>query len=590
MSCCVVELGDPPPGVEVSATWYRKNQSTPLAHTRPYVTTAALDQRAVFKLTFGRRHTALTPGHYSVVVDGKNLVREERTFEVLPYSRAQMVSRAVQSVCRKAAQFFQKYHLTHVVVTLGMTVLLALAFLLADIGLAHILGVEQRSGDPILRIGHGISQPGFEGGLGWLAFGAAYAVLHTRHVKRLAKAVESRIYAAINLLLVFAGGALAWYLASYLVFGAGHLWPDKLFGLFEKLLWLNPVVAWLAPVVGLGLVEWHRQEDKASPFHLGPLRAAIGVAGLTLIGGGSALIGGLLAGLLGVVIGSLLGASGVNNNLGRGFFAFGAGLGFVFGCIETGLYAIQEDLRVLWHEWAQKKQEPASPRLNMLGFLVEENIIPGEARDYLLAASVSLRTLLVIGVAIPVLLIGQKPVVLPVLQFFYAAPDDHAFEHAITAAPLAVTAAIALLMAWPVLVFGIYRRMLSPLLSADEAAFARGFRIAALAPAGIIPITILLAGEPIMSSGLKTEVGIFWTNRAAALVLLVWAAVWLALLLSKLPGSRRSSLNLDASSDEITLVVIAILAGILLPGWMWALLLIVAMGIASSAYLLQRID
>jgi hypothetical protein len=378
---------------------------------------------------------------------------------------------------------------------------------------------------------------------------------------------------------------------SYLVFGAGHLWPDDLWGPFEKLLWLNPAVAWLAPIMGLGLAEWHRQENKEHSFHLGPLRAVIGVTGLTLIGGGAALIGGLLAGVVGAGIGGLLDTFGVNNGLGHGFFAFGAALGFVFGCIGAGLYAIQADLKALWHEWDQKKQEPASPRLNMLKFLVEENIIPGKTRDYLLAARVSARTLLVIGVVIPVLLIGLKPVVLPVLQFFYAAPDDRAFEQAVTAAPLAVTAALALLLAWPVLVSGIYWRILSPLLSADEAAFARRFSIiAAIAPAGIAPITILIASQTIMRSDLTTEVGIFWTNRAAALALLVGAVVWLALLFWKLPDSRRPSLNIAVSSDEITLAVITVLAGLLLPGWMWALLLIVAMSIASSTHLLQRLE
>ncbi len=587
---CVVEFNAPPPGVEVIAAWYRKNGSVPIIQTRPYVTTAAPDQRSVFRFTSEDRNASLTPGHYSVVVEGKNLVREERTFEVLPYSRAQVIQRATQNAYQKVSPLIQKYHLTQMALSLGLTALLVLALWLVDVGLGHTLSANQRSGDVILRLAHTISRPSVEWGLGWLAFGGVYAALHTRHVKKMGQAVESPIYSTVNLLIVFASGALVWYLASTIAFGAGHLWPDKLWGLFDKLLWLNPVVAWFAPMIGLGLVEWQRQEDKEKPFHLSPIRATLGVMGLMLIGWGGALMIGLPAGVLGGGIGGIVDAVGLDNRLRDGFLTVGAGTGFILAVIAVGPYAIREDLVALWKEWLQKKQQDSGPRPNMLNFLIDEEVLPGKPRDYLLAAAVARRGLMVIGVTLAVLLIGFRPVVMPVLEFFYGAPNNPAFEDTVMSSKWAAAAAMALLIAWPVLVLSVYRRILSPLLSANDAAFVRRASIAAAALAGLVPASILLTGRALMGSAPNADVGLFWTNHAASLGLLMGFGVWLAVLIWKLPDSLRAFFEFDFSGEERVVIGIALLAGLLVPGWMWALLLVVTMIMASSAVLLQRVE
>jgi outer membrane protein assembly factor BamB len=587
---CVVEFNAPPSGVEVTAAWYRQHENTPITQTRPYVTSAAPDQRSVFRLSPRDRNAALTPGHYSVILEGKNLVREELTFEVLPYSRAQIVQRAAQSAYQKAAPLIEKYHLAQVLLSLFLTALLVLALWLADMALGHVLSAHQRSGDAILRLAHAISRPGVDWGLGWVAFGGMYAVLRTRHVESLSKAGEERLYSAINLLLAFASSALVWYLASTIAFGAGYLWPGKWWGFLDKLLWLSPIVAWLAPITGLVLVEWQRQEDREKPFHLSPVRAMLGVIGLMLIGWSGALVIGFPLGLLGGGLGEIVDAAGVSNHLGHGFLTVGAGVGFILGLVAILPYALRDDLIALGKEWFQRKQQDSGPHPNLLTFLIDEDALPGKSRDYLLAAAIARRGLLVIGVAVPALIVGFRPVVLPVLGFFYGASGNPAFDVAVTSSKWAAAAAVALLLVWPVLILSIQQRIWSPLLSAGDAAFTRGFSIAAAVSIGIVPLVILLTGDPIMERAPNVDVGLFWTNHAAALVLLIALGGWLAILIAKLPDSLRALFEFDSSTEELTVIGIALLAGVLLPGWMWALLLIVVMLIASSTLLLQRIE
>ncbi len=166
-------------------------------------------------------------------------------------------------------------------------------------------------------------------------------------------------------------------------------------------------------------VEWQRQEDKEKPFHLSPIRATLGVMGLMLIGWGGALMIGLPAGVLGGGIGGIVDAVGLDNRLRDGFLTVGAGTGFILAVIAVGPYAIREDLVALWKEWSQKKRQDSGPRPNMLNFLIDEEVLPGKPRDFLLAAAVARRGLMVIGIAVAVLLIVFRPVVMPVLGFFY---------------------------------------------------------------------------------------------------------------------------------------------------------------------------
>jgi hypothetical protein len=148
-----------------------------------------------------------------------------------------------------------------------------------------------------------------------------------------------------------------WYLPARSP-GAGHLWPDKVWGLFDKLLWLNPVVAWFAPMIGLGLVEWQRQEDEEKPFHLSPIRATLGVMGLMLIGWGGALIIGLPAGVLGGGIGGIVDAVGLDNRLRDGFLTVGAGT--LSGRDRCRPHAIREDLLPQERMAESSKIPPAS--------------------------------------------------------------------------------------------------------------------------------------------------------------------------------------------------------------------------------------
>ena len=93
-----------------------------------------------------------------------------------------------------------------------------------------------------------------------------------------------------------------------------------------------------------------------------------------------------------------------------------------------------------------------------------------------------------------------------------------------------------------------------------------------------------------MGSAPNADVGLFWTNHAASLGLLMGFGVWLAVLIWKLPDSLRAFFEFDFSGEERVVIGIAFLAGLLVPGWMWALLLVVAMIMASSAVLVQRVE
>jgi hypothetical protein len=586
---CVVEFSAPPPGVEVVTAWYRKHETTPISQSRPYITSAAPDQRSVFQLSARDRSAALTPGHYSVVLEGTHLVREELTFEVLPYTRVQTVRRAAQRVHQKVAPFAQSYHLGVAVLSLGLTALLVLALWLADMALGHMLSANRRSGDAILRLAHAGSHPGAEWAQGWLISGAVYAVLRARHVGKVGNAVEEYVYSAVNLLLVFASSALAWYLATTIAFGTGHVWPGEWWGFFRRLLWLSPVIAWFAPIAGLVLVEWQRQEDREKPFHLGPARAALGAVGTMVVGWGGALVIGFPLAMLGGGIGGLLRAVGVDNRLGYAFLTVGAGIGFILGLIAVLPYVLRDDLIALGKGWFQRTQQESGPRLSLLSYLIDEDALPGKLRDYLLAAAVARRGLLVMGVAAAALIIAFEPVVLPVLEWLYGVSSNPAFEDAVTSSRWAVAAVAALLIAWPVLILSIHRRILSPLLGAQDAAVIRRFSVVAAALAGFVPAAVLLAGRAIMDRAPNVDVGIFWTNHAAALGLFIVLGVWLALLIWKLPDALRQALAFDFPAEEWIVAGIAILAGLLLPGWMWALLLVPALILASAAPLLQRV-
>jgi hypothetical protein len=586
--CCVVELGTPPVGVEVVASWYRKNETAPMYQTRPYTTTASPDQRVIFRLVPGGKPAALTPGHYSVVIAGRNLTREERAFEVLPYSRGQNIKRALQNVYQRIAPLIERYHLLVALAALGLTALLVLAFWLADAGLKETFGATQRSREALLLIGHSLGHARPEWGLGWLAFGSVYAALRVRYVKKLGSDTESLLYEAINLLLVFASSVLAWYLASYLAFGAGHLWPNALAGFFAKLLWLAPIVAWFGPVVSVVLVEWQRQDNSEDPFYLGPVRAVIGVIGTMLAGWAGALGIGLLVGLIGVVIGSLLNAVGLDNRLGHAFMTVGAGAGFFLGLIAATVYAVHDDVESLWQDWRQKKRQEGA-NYHALRFLMEEEIVPNHPREVALAARLSLRALIFMGAAMLALWVALDPVIVPALRWLYSAPDKDAFARAITSSPLATVSTIAVLLVYPALVIEIHRLFISPRLNASDAAFLRRYYWFAAALVITVPVTIFIAGRSIMGSDLEAEVNIFWTGRAAAIVFFAGLAAVLAHMIWKMPEPLRSTLDLDFSTGEIVVIVIALLAAALLPGWMWALLFGVTLSIISSVYVLQRV-
>ncbi len=347
-------------------------------------------------------------------------------------------------------------------------------------------------------------------------------------------------------------------------------------------------MAWIAPIAGAVLAEWQREDDKDKPFHLGVVRAVAAVVILMLAGWSGALALGLSLGLLGSVIGNLLDMAGLGTDLSGDFLAVGAGLGFVLGVIGIVLYALRRDLNTVWKEWQRERNERHnSPSL--LTFLVEADDIPVKARDYLAGSRVAVLALVVMGIVTLAAWAALEPVVLPGLEFLYQPEDSAAFEDAVMAAPLAAALALALLLAWPVLVWSVYRRLVLPRLGRYQRGFFRLYSLGAAALVAIVPIAVLIAARSLMNGDLEAGIGIFWTNRAASVAVFGGFALWLALLIANMPPTLKPDWKFNASNDEMVMMIVAILAGLLLPGWIWAVLLILVLAVFASTPLLHRV-
>ncbi|MBI5958877.1 MAG: hypothetical protein HY866_09095 [Chloroflexi bacterium] len=558
---CVLELEAPPPGVDIQADWYRAGDAKPIWQSKTYTTTPSGDQRAVFVL---EKPGTLKPGHYSVVIRGKEMIRQERSFEVRPASLIRQVGHMVETTRQKAFPVIERFHLDTFVEAVIAVLLLGVVFRLLDMGTAETVPSSERARDAIFSFSHFLNYPVGQWAAGWGIFAGVYGVLHTRREHHLASKTEGEFDRAAALGLVFVVSGLGWYLMSYLVLGLGQLESENLLGLFEPLTLLAPFVAWLAPLVGMILaVRFWRQ--KQTRFYVALVDAGIIMLLLVVIGIVGAGIVGLLLGVFGAIIGEILHLLKVENDLGSAFIVAGVCAGFVFAPVAVAVNRIrskQSDLIEQWQEEHKKR-----PQLDPLKYLLERSriIISTDESNALIVASLRIASLT--AAATLAAWIMLDPVVLPVMRWVYEMPQNSVLD----ALPVGFLAlSVGALAVWPLLIHYVYTLILSPGLAPDERPSANRFRLVMSAA----PLLWIAAATLLSRSAIWDHATLFWFNRLIALLLGALVMIGALLLIESLGEFER--LNFKRENwpvEKIVLSVIVIVAGLLLPVWMWALLL-----------------
>lgn len=591
-SChCVVDLGAPPPGVELNVAWYSKDRALETTATRPYSTTAASHQFAAFKLVFRNKQEQLTAGFYSVVVNGPHVVREERSFEVLPVPRVQSLAVAASKSRGRVGAFLKKHHLDGALLPFLGMLLLALVFLVGDAVLAYSLDNYRQSGDAMLRIIQFLGRLRWEWAAGWLVAGAGFGLLQTRQDNNLSSTSEDQVYKLLNNWLAFTSSVLIWYLLSAIFFSKGDLWPHFAGGIFAKLQWLEPVISWLAIPVGLGIMAWSADED--DPFFQSPMWAALGAVAVLFIGVIGALCVGLSLGLIGAIVGELLGVIGIENALGHGMMWLGASVGFFAALGLIGYSGFQDGFKDLWSDWQRAKRSHTSPDFTLLAFLIDQDYLPLKQAEWAQLATIALRAGSVMLVVVIGLAATYHSVVLPALSILYDVPEEALLDQFLT--PIVPALIVALVAGLPVAGYGLYRRGLVPLLSAQETAVIRRAGLVALIGLALIPVVVALVSRTAIGDDLLPELAVFWIHRVTALIMILLGVGGCAVLLMNLPEAMRSRLDefgvsFDFSFEEITVLILAGFAIVFWPAWGWALLFSLLLLVVGGGYhLLTRI-
>jgi hypothetical protein len=580
-SCyCVLELQDPPPGVELQAVWYRKGQEISSAEPLPYLTTPGGDQRAVFNLS--AEHAHLPRGHYSVVIKGSHVARQERSFEVLPHPPLRHLRRAAQTVIEKVAPAVHHYHLMTGLGAAGAVFLLALAAMFVDAGAQRVLDSGPLTRDAMLTLTHAVGHPTPLWGLAWLAFAGGYGTLYTRSVKGIASTLEKKVYGSANLLLIFVASTLTWYLLGTIALGLGWLWPGTGWGFFKSLNWLAPGFVWLAPLVGIASIGHLQGKDEVQPFYRAVVQTALLLTALALLCYAGAFAAGFTLGLAGAVIGGLLDLGGTSNNLGRALFSLGINLGFVAAPFVASIAYHWESIRAGWKEWARSENITDSAPDTLLDHLLNKARIPLKGRECAALIPLCLRVVAAWGLATTAWAVFFDPVALPILQWLYNTHN----HHALSSPYLTPALALGLLTIWPGLVYGVHNLILAPGQEADSAKTARRFSTAvALAPGVALILIAWLSRTPI-GREYPAAVSIFWINRIAALGTLAFVGGYTALVSRLFLDQLR---NLPEDKWAVGLVVI--LAAALLPVWMGSILLVTLLATAGmGVYVLNKIS
>jgi hypothetical protein len=399
----------------------------------------------------------------------------------------------------------------------------------------------------------------------------------------------ARAYRAVTLLLAAASGALNSYQVAHIVFGPGHRWPDALAGLFAGMRWLHPLVPWLALVAGLGSAVYVVRQDDGRLFHRGAVVAGLGAVGLALAGYAGALASGLSLGVIGGLVGALLDLVGVDNDLGGGLRALGAGVGLLAGpVIALGVWG-RGALLDGWEDWIEERQRRRAERFTPLDYLRLRGLLPLSADESLRLARAA-RDVLAWGAAVTVALLALfDPLTAPALHWLYDTPEGGPLAGRLVDLPLIAALGLALLATWPWLLFRLFQAVRSPDLETGETRLVRRMAGIAVLPVIVGPVAVALLSRTPLSAGLVSAAAIYWANRLALLAcVLVVIAGWVGAY-HRRPETVTLGIRLRLTFDKALLGLLALAGILLLPVWVSALVMAVALGaLGGGIFLLGR--
>ena len=561
---CVVELGAPPPGVEIQAAWHNRSGTLSDARSNPYITTGESNQRAVFTLDQAENHR-LVPDHYSIIIKGPDIDLEERSFQVLPFP----VHRTLRIMARSASQqttvWLKQRHLDGVLIAGGWVLLLAVFFALTGAGLDRSLGTA-RGGDPILRLTRALGQAAPGWALAWLAGAALYGGLRTRLNHARSRTRAQLIFESLDRVLVFVASGLVWYWLTWLLFAPGFGWSEALWGLFPRLLVAAPAVAWLAPLAALAAAGYARH--RTHPF--GAVGLVVGESALVTVLAGYA--GALILGLALGAVGGIISVVGGPHGLGRVALGLGAVIGFGLGPLCAALVYFREGVLLLWDSWYERKQQNDSAPYSLLDHFSAGHIIPITAAEWQrIARPASLAALLILLLMVG-LLVGYEAITLPILAWLYHADRASALAHTLRAFSLAEAAVLAFYLAWPVLLTATYRVFNAADLTANEKTLVRHMFAGTVMVWLLIPALMFGVSSWSGWADRPTAVQLYWIERAAVGGgLVLWGLLLVELIVSA-PPKVRATVARPASVEVGLLLVLGAVATALLPVWMIAVL------------------
>jgi len=327
---CAVALTESPPGLEVSARWFYGHQR--IAESKNLVQTPGA-QNVIFTLT--KPDAGWPPGEYEIRVHISGTLVQSLKFVVSPRPLIQQAGIGVRRAATWLSQQIRSTAFLSILSSAVLALLLGLTYRMTDVLAGKVLGLEMVLSQRILSWGHMLATLN----LGWWAVGGGlYGLLHARYQN----GKGERVYEIVRSLLTFLTIFLLCYQTGYLIFAPGYLWPEALWGLFSKLLWAAPVVAWSGLLIATaGAIAVHRKEF---PFYLITFQAPLVSVIFVLSAYPMAIVGGLLFGALGWGAGSLLDlvwrGHDFSTQWGYGALGLGASIGFVLNPTVLGLIMV----------------------------------------------------------------------------------------------------------------------------------------------------------------------------------------------------------------------------------------------------------
>ena len=324
---CAVALTEAPPGLEVSAGWFYGHQH--IAESKN-LTQAPGAQNVIFTLT--KPDGGWPPGEYEIRVHIAGAFVRSLKFVVSPRPFTQQAGIWVRQIATWVSRQVRSPVFLSILSSTVLALLLGLTYRLTDVLTGKMLGLDTVLSQRILSWGHILATLN----LGWWAVGGGlYGLLHARYQS----GKGEKAYEVVRSILTFFSTFLLCYQAGYLVFAPGYLWPEALWGLFSKLLWAAPVVAWSGLLIATAdAIAVHRKEF---PFYLIAFTAPLVPLIFVFSAYPMAIVCGLLFGALGWGAGSLLDfvwrGHDFSTQWGYGALGLGASIGFILNPVVLGL-------------------------------------------------------------------------------------------------------------------------------------------------------------------------------------------------------------------------------------------------------------